>query len=143
MAKKKIGSIKLQVPSGKANPSPPIGPALGQRGVNIMAFCKEFNAKTANMEIGVPLPVIITVYHDKSFSFVMKKPPVTHFLKKAAGISSGSQKPGREAVGKITIEQIKAIAKEKMEDLNACDLAAAVMIIKGSARSMGLKVVEN
>lgn len=141
MAKKIIGYIKLQVAAGKANPSPPIGPALGQRGVNIMAFCKEFNAKTQNMELGMPIPVVITVYQDKSFSFEMKTPPASYFLKKAANLKSASKKPGHETVGQVTREQIIEIAQTKMQDLNANDLDAAVKIIEGSARSMGLKLV--
>ena len=141
MAKKVIGYIKLQVAAGKANPSPPIGPALGQRGVNIMGFCKEFNAKTQNMEVGMPIPVVITVYQDKSFSFIMKTPPASYFLKKVANIKSGSVKPGTVVVGQITKLQIKEIAEIKMEDLNAVDIEAAMKIIEGSARSMGLEVI--
>lgn len=140
MAKKIIGYIKLQVAAGKANPSPPIGPALGQRGVNIMGFCKEFNAKTQNMEPGMPIPVVITVYQDKSFSFIMKTPPASYFLKKAAKLKSGSQKPGQQSAGTVTKAQIIEIAQAKMEDLNANDIDAAVKIIEGSARSMGIQV---
>jgi large subunit ribosomal protein L11 len=142
MAKKIIGYIKLQIPAGKANPSPPIGPALGQRGVNIMGFCKEFNAKTAQMEVGMPIPVVITVYQDKSFSFIMKQPPVSYFLKKAAQIKSGSSKTGREVIGTVTLAQVRSIAEQKMQDLNAVDLDGAVAMISGSARSIGLEVVE-
>lgn len=142
MAKKIIGYIKLQVAAGKANPSPPIGPALGQRGVNIMGFCKEFNAKTQNMEPGMPIPVVITVYQDKSFSFIMKTPPASYFLKKAANLKSASKKPGHDVAGQVTKSQIIEIAKAKMEDLNAIDIDAAVKIIEGSARSMGFVVTE-
>lgn len=143
MAKKIAGYIKLQVPAGKANPSPPIGPALGQRGLNIMEFCKGFNAATQSMEPGMPIPVIITVYQDKTFSMEMKKPPVTYFLKKAAKIAKGSHKTNVDpTVGKITVAQLKEIAKEKMVDMNANDVDAAVMMLKGSAVSMGLEVVE-
>ena len=140
MAKKILGYVKLQIPAGKANPSPPIGPALGQRGVNIMGFCKEFNAKTASLEVGMPIPVIITVYQDKSFSFIMKTPPATYFLKKAAGLSGGAAKPGRDVAGTVTLDQVRQIAETKMVDLNAVDIEAAMEIIKGSARSMGLEV---
>lgn len=143
MAKKVIGFIKLQIPAGKANPSPPIGPALAQKGLNIMEFCKAFNAKTQQMEPGMPIPVVITAYADKSFTFIMKTPPVTYFLKKAAKIQSGSQKTGISAfVGKVTMTQVREIAKEKMEDLNANDIEAAAQMIIGSARSMGVDVVE-
>ncbi len=142
MAKKVVGYIKLQVPSGKANPSPPIGPALGQRGLNIMEFCKAFNAQTQSIEPGTPIPVVISVYADRTFSFVTKTPPNTHFLKKAAGIQKGTQTPGRGTVGKVTMAQIHEIAKVKMVDLNAHDLDAACQMIVGSARSMGLEVVE-
>lgn len=142
MAKKITGYIKLQVAAGKANPSPPIGPALGQRGLNIMEFCKAFNAQTQSVEPGTPLPVVITVYADRTFSFVTKTPPNTFFLKKAAGISKGIQTPGRGTVGKVTMNQIKEIAKTKMVDLNAHDLDAACRMVIGSARSMGLEVVE-
>ncbi|MFN7902290.1 MAG: 50S ribosomal protein L11 [Holosporales bacterium] len=142
MAKKIAGYIKLQVPAGKANPSPPIGPALGQRGLNIMEFCKAFNAKTQGMEPGTPLPVIITAYSDKSFTFITKLPPVSFFLKKAANLKSGSQTPGRGFAGKIKRSQLREIAKNKMPDLNAVDIDAATSMIEGSARSMGLEVVE-
>jgi large subunit ribosomal protein L11 len=142
MAKKILGYIKLQVKAGSATPSPPIGPALGQRGVNIMGFCKEFNARTENVEKGTPLPTVITVYQDKSFTFVTKTPPATFFLKQAAKITSGSQKPGRDSAGKVTLAQCREIAEKKMKDLNANDLDQATKIIAGSARSMGLQVVE-
>jgi large subunit ribosomal protein L11 len=142
MAKKILGYIKLQVKAGSATPSPPIGPALGQRGVNIMGFCKEFNARTENVEKGTPLPTVITVYQDKSFTFVTKTPPATFYLKQAAKITSGSQKPGRDSVGKVTLTQCREIAEKKMKDLNANDLDQATKIIAGSARSMGLQVVE-
>ena len=142
MAKKILGYIKLQVNAGAATPSPPIGPALGQRGVNIMGFCKEFNARTEGLVKGTPLPTVITVYQDKSFSFVTKTPPATHYLKQAAGIKSGSGKTGRETVGSVTRTQLRTIAEAKMKDLNASDIEAAARIIEGSARAMGLKVVE-
>ena len=142
MAKKIEGYIKLQVPAGKANPSPPIGPALGQRGLNIMEFCKAFNAKTQELEVGMPIPVVITAYSDRSFSFVTKTPPVSYFLKKAAGLPKGSQTPGKGTVGKVTQSQIKEIAQKKMVDLNATTVDAAMQMIVGSARSMGLEVVE-
>jgi len=142
MAKKILGYIKLQVAAGAATPSPPIGPALGQRGVNIMGFCKEFNARTEGVAKGTPLPTVITVYQDKSFSFVTKTPPATHYLKEAAGIKSGSGKTGREVAGSVTRTQLKDIAQAKMKDLNANDIDAAAKIIEGSARAMGLKVVE-
>ena len=142
MAKKVTGFLKLQVPAGAANPSPPIGPALGQRGLNIMEFCKAFNAQTAKMEKNVPIPVVITTYQDRSFTFEMKTPPVSYFLKKAAGLSSGSKTPGREKIGKVTRTQVKEIAEQKMKDLNASDINAAMKMIEGSARSMGLEVVE-
>lgn len=140
MAKKVAGYIKLQVPAGKANPSPPIGPALGQRGLNIMEFCKAFNAQTQNMEAGMPIPVIITAYADKSFSFIMKGPTVTYLLKKAAGIEKASQRPNTEKVGSITRAQVEEIANLKQPDLTAADLEAAVKTIAGSARSMGITV---
>ncbi len=140
MAKKIIGYIKLQVPAGKANPSPPIGPALGQRGLNIMEFCKAFNAQTQGMEVGLPVPVVITAYADKSFTFVMKTPPATVLIKKAAGIGKGSAKPHTDKVGKLTREQAEAIATTKMPDLTAADMDAAVRTIAGSARSMGIDV---
>jgi large subunit ribosomal protein L11 len=142
MAKKILGYIKLQVPAGAATPSPPIGPALGQRGVNIMGFCKEFNARTDAMTKGTPLPTVITVYQDKSFTFVTKTPPATHFLKQAVGIKSGSGQTGRETVGEVTRSQLREIAEKKMKDLNANDIEAAAKIIEGSARAMGLRVVE-
>ncbi len=142
MAKKIAGYIKLQVPAGQANPSPPIGPALGQRGLNIMQFCKDFNAASKEMEPGSPVPVVITYYVDKSFSFSMKTPPAYFFLKKAAGIKSGSQTPGRGTAGSVTMEQIREIAQRKMKDLNATNIDQAAKIIAGSARSMGLTVKE-
>ena len=142
MAKKILGYVKLQVKAGSATPSPPIGPALGQRGVNIMGFCKEFNARTESVEKGTPLPTVITVYQDKSFTFITKTPPATFFIKQALKIQSGSKKPGREVVGQITRAQLREIAEKKMKDLNANDLEQAAKIIEGSARSMGLKVVE-
>ncbi|HEV7258205.1 MAG TPA: 50S ribosomal protein L11 [Bosea sp. (in: a-proteobacteria)] len=142
MAKKITGYVKLQVPAGAANPSPPIGPALGQRGLNIMEFCKAFNAKTAQMEKGMPIPVIITAYQDRSFTFEMKQPPVSYWLKKAAGLTSGSKTPGRGGnVGKVTVAQINEIATKKMADLNCDSVESAASMIKGSARSMGLEVV--
>ena len=140
MAKKITGYIKLQVPAGKANPSPPIGPALGQRGLNIMEFCKAFNAQTQGLEPGLPIPVVITAYADKSFTFVMKTPPATVLIKKAAGIQKGSAKPHTDKVGKITLAQAQDIAKSKMKDLTAADLDAAVRTVAGSARSMGIVV---
>jgi large subunit ribosomal protein L11 len=142
MAKKITGYIKLQVPAGAANPSPPIGPALGQRGVNIMEFCKAFNAQTGDMEKGMPIPTVITVYADRSFSFEMKTPPATYFLKKAAKISSGAKEPGKQSAGRVKRSQLREIAELKMKDLNANDLDAAAKIIEGSARAMGLDVVE-
>jgi large subunit ribosomal protein L11 len=142
MAKKVVGYIKLQVPAGKANPSPPIGPALGQRGLNIMEFCKAFNAQTQGLEPGMPIPVTITAYGDRSFTFKMTSPPNSYFLKKAAGIDKGSQTPGKGTVGKVTMAQIRDIANKKMKDLNAKDLDGACRMIVGSARSMGLEVVE-
>jgi large subunit ribosomal protein L11 len=142
MAKKILGYIKLQVPAGAATPSPPIGPALGQRGVNIMGFCKEFNARTENVQKGTPLPTVITVYQDKSFTFVTKTPPATFYLKEVTGLKSGSGKTGRETVGQVTRQQLRDIAEKKMKDLNANDIEAASRIIEGSARAMGLRVVE-
>lgn len=142
MAKKVIGYIRLQVPAGKATPSPPIGPALGQRGLNIMEFCKQFNAATQGLEPGMPIPVVITAYADRTFSFVTKTPPVSFLLRRAAGIEKGSQTPGRQVAGKVTVAQCREIAEQKMKDLNAYDLEAATRIIMGSARSMGLEVVE-
>lgn len=142
MAKKITGYIKLQVPAGAANPSPPIGPALGQRGVNIMEFCKAFNAATQELEKGMPIPTVITVYADRSFSFETKTPPASFLLKKAAGLKSGSKEPGKAVAGRIKRSQLEEIATVKMKDLNANDLAAATKIIEGSARAMGLEVVE-
>ena len=140
MAKKIDAYIKLQVKAGEANPSPPVGPALGQRGVNIMEFCKAFNARTQEVEKGLPLPVVITVFSDKSFTFITKTPPASILLKKAAGIKSGSSKPNSSKVGTVTRAQLEEIAKTKMEDLNAANMEAAIRIIEGSARSMGLNV---
>lgn len=142
MAKKIDGYINLQVPAGQANPSPPIGPALGQRGVNIMEFCKSFNAKTKEIEQGTPIPVKITVFSDRSFTFEMRTPPASFFLKKAASINSGSKAPGRDVAGSVTMEQCRDIAKTKLKDLNTDDVEQAARTIAGSARSMGLKVVE-
>ncbi|MGH6978258.1 MAG: 50S ribosomal protein L11 [Brevundimonas sp.] len=142
MAKKSLGYIKLQVAAGSATPSPPIGPALGQRGVNIMGFCKEFNARTEKVAKGTPLPTVITVYQDKSFTFVTKTPPATFFLKQAAGIKSGAKLVGREIAGKVTQAQVREIAEAKMKDLNANDIDAAMRIIEGSARAIGIEVVE-
>ncbi|MDB5418340.1 MAG: rplK [Phenylobacterium sp.] len=142
MAKKILGYIKLQVPAGAATPSPPIGPALGQRGVNIMGFCKEFNARTEKEQKGTPLPTVITVYQDKSFTFVTKTPPASYYLKQAAKLQSGSKLPGRDVAGKVTRSQLREIAEKKMKDLNANDVEAAARIIEGSARSMGLQIVE-
>ena len=142
MAKKITGYIKLQVPAGAANPSPPIGPALGQRGLNIMEFCKTFNAKTQDQEKGMPIPVTITVFSDKSFTFEMKTPPVSYFLKKAAKLESGSKTPGREPVGQVSKKQVREIAEQKMKDLNCDTIEAAMKMIEGSARSMGLAVTE-
>ena len=140
MAKKVAGFLKLQVPAGAANPSPPIGPALGQRGLNIMAFCKDFNAKTSQMEKGSPIPVVITIYGDKSFTFEMRTPPVSFFIKKAANLQSGSKAPGRDKAGKITKAQVKEIAEKKMADLNCDTVEAAMRMVEGSARSMGIEV---
>ncbi len=142
MAKKITGYIKLQVPAGAANPSPPIGPALGQRGVNIMEFCKAFNAQTGEVEKGTPLPTVITVYADRSFSFETKTAPATYLIKKAAGLKSGSKEPGKVSAGKIARSKLSEIAEMKMKDLNANDIEAATKIIEGSARAMGLEVVE-
>ena len=148
MAKKLVGTMKLQVKAGQANPSPPVGPALGQRGINIMEFCKAFNAKTQSMEQGLPVPVVISYYQDKSFTFIVKSPPATVLLKKAAKLklgkkpASGANKPGYETVGKVTMAQVREIAEMKMEDLNANDLDAASKIIAGSARAMGIEVTE-
>src|SRR5262245_63055740 len=141
MAKKLTGYLELQVPAGAANPSPPIGPALGQRGLNIMEFCKAFNAQTQNMEKGAPLPVVITIYADRSFTFEMKTPPVSHFLKKAANIQSGAKTPGRGVVGQVTNAQVREIGGKKMKDLNCATVESAMRMIEGSARSMGLEVV--
>jgi len=140
MAKKIVGYVKLQVPAGSATPSPPIGPALGQRGLNIMEFCKAFNAATQEMEKGSPIPVVITAYADKSFTFEMKQPPVTFFIKKAVNLKSGSKLPGKESAGTITVAQLRDIAEKKMKDLNADNIDAAVSMIAGSARSMGIQV---
>jgi len=140
MAKKVIGYIKLQIPAGKANPSPPVGPALGQRGLNIMEFCKAFNAATQSLEPGLPIPVVITAFADKSFTFIMKTPPATVLIKKAAKLEKGSPRPNTEKVGKITRAQAEEIAKTKMPDLTAADMDAAVRTIAGSARSMGIEV---
>lgn len=142
MAKKIVGYIKLQIPAGKANPSPPVGPALGQRGLNIMEFCKAFNAATQKIEPGTPTPVVITAYADRSFTFITKTPPVSYFLKKAAKIDSASKEPGKVVAGKVTMSQIREIAKLKMVDMNANDIDAACRMIAGSAVSMGLQVDE-
>ena len=147
MAKKVTGYIKLQVPAGSAHPSPPIGPALGQRGLNIMEFCKAFNARTQGMEKGTPIPVIITAYQDRSFTFEMKQPPVSYFLKRAANLklgkkpASGSKTPGRGSVGRVTRDQVREIAEKKIVDLNCSTVEAAMSMVEGSARSMGLEVV--
>ncbi len=143
MAKKIVGYIKLQIAAGKANPSPPVGPALGQRGLNIMAFCKEFNAATQGMEPGTPTPVVITAFADRTFTFITKTPPNTYFLKKAAGIAKGTTTPGKgAAVGRVTTSQLREIAETKMKDMNANEIEAAMRMLAGSARSMGLSVVE-
>lgn len=142
MAKKVTGYIKLQVPAGKANPSPPIGPALGQRGLNIMEFCKKFNAETQGMEPGMPIPVVITAFADRTFTFITKTPPASYFLKKAASLSKGSQTPGRATVGSVTTAQCREIAEQKMKDMNAVDIDGATKMIVGAARSMGLIVAE-
>ena len=142
MAKKIAGQLKLQVAPGSATPSPPIGPALGQRGINIMEFCKAFNAATDSLEKGMPIPTVITVYADRSFTFVTKTPPASYFLKKAAKLQSGSKEPGKVVAGKVTQSQVREIAEAKMADLNANDIDQAMKIIEGSARSMGLEVVE-
>jgi large subunit ribosomal protein L11 len=141
MAKKIAGQLKLQVAAGSATPSPPIGPALGQRGINIMEFCKAFNAQTQEMEKGSPIPVVITYYQDKSFTFAMKTPPVSYFLKKAVNLKSGSKEPGKSTVGQISRDKVREIAEAKMKDLNANDVDAAMRMVEGSARSMGLEVV--
>ena len=140
MAKKIVGYVKLQVPAGQANPAPPIGPALGQRGLNIMEFCKAFNAATQKMEPGSPVPVVITAYQDKSFTFEMKSPPASYFLKKAAKINAGSKEPGKSIVGKVTMDQCREIATQKLKGMNARDVEAGAREIAGSARSMGLEV---
>ncbi len=143
MAKKIVGYVKLQIPAGKANPSPPVGPALGQRGLNIMQFCKEFNAATQALEPGMPIPVVITAFADRTFTFITKTPPNTYFLKKAAGITKGTTTPGKGAtVGRVTTSQLREIAENKMKDMNANDVEAAMRMLTGSARSMGLSVVE-
>ena len=142
MAKKITGYLKLQVPAGSANPSPPIGPALGQRGLNIMEFCKAFNAQTQKLEKGAPIPVVITIYGDRSFTFEMRTPPVSFFLKKAANIQSGSKAPGRDKAGAVTKAQVKEIAEQKMKDLNCDTIEAAMRMVEGSARSMGVEVAE-
>ncbi|MCB8840624.1 50S ribosomal protein L11 [Aurantimonas sp. VKM B-3413] len=142
MAKKIVGQLKLQVPAGSATPSPPIGPALGQRGINIMEFCKSFNAQTQEMEKGQPIPVVITYYQDKSFTFAMKTPPVSYFLKKAANLKSGSKEPGKSVAGQVSRDQVRDIAEKKMKDLNATTIEAAMAMVEGSARSMGLEVAE-
>ncbi len=143
MAKKIVGSLKLQVAAGSATPSPPIGPALGQRGLNIMEFCKGFNARTQEMEKGMPVPVVITIFGDKSFTFELRQPPMSYFLKKAAGLTSGSKTPGKGSpAGKVTAAQVREIAQKKMVDLNTDSVDSAMRIVEGSARSMGLEVVE-
>ena len=142
MAKKVTGYLKLQVPAGSANPAPPIGPALGQRALNIMEFCKAFNSQTQQLEKGAPIPVVITIYADRSFSFEMRTPPVSHFIKKAAKLDAGSKAPGRDKVGSITKAQVKEIAEKKMKDLNSSTIEAAMRMIEGSARSMGIEVRE-
>ncbi len=140
MAKKVMGQLKLQVAAGEAKPAPPVGPALGQRGINIMEFCKAFNAKTADMEKGAPCPTVITYYQDKSFTFEIKTPPASYYLKKAAGLKSGSKKPGKDVAGSVSVAQVREIAEAKMKDLNANSIEAAMQIILGSARSMGIEV---
>ena len=140
MAKKVAGILKLQVPAGKANPSPPVGPALGQRGINIMEFCKAFNAKTQELESGAPCPTVITYYVDKSFTMDIKTPPASYMIKKAAKLKSGSKEPGKTVAGSVTVKQVREIAEAKMVDLNANDIEAAMLIIAGSARSMGIEV---
>lgn len=142
MAKKIVGYIKLQIPAGKANPSPPVGPALGQRGLNIMEFCKAFNAATQKLEPGMPIPVVITAYADRTFSFITKMPPVSYFIVKAAGLPKGSKEPGRSKIGKITKAQAVEIAEKKMPDLNCSTVESAVSMVVGQARSMGVEVVE-
>ena len=140
MAKKLVGTMKLQVKAGQANPSPPVGPALGQRGINIMEFCKAFNAKTADLEPGAPCPTVISYYQDKSFTMDIKTPPASYFLKKAAKVKSGATNPSRDIVGSVSVDQVKEIAEAKMKDLNANDIEGAMKIIMGSARSMGIEV---
>ncbi|HEY4773542.1 MAG TPA: 50S ribosomal protein L11 [Xanthobacteraceae bacterium] len=140
MAKKVTGFLKLQVPAGAANPAPPIGPALGQRGLNIMEFCKAFNAQTQQMEKGMPIPVVITIYGDRSFAFELRTPPVAYFIKKAAGLESGAKAPGRDKIGSITKAQVREIAEKKMKDLNSDTIEAAMRMVEGSARSMGIEV---
>ena len=140
--KKILGLIKLQIPAGKANPSPPVGPALGQKGLNIMEFCKAFNAATQKMEPGIPVPVVITAFEDKSFTFITKLPPVAYFIKKAANIKSGSKEPSKSVAGQMTLAQVKEVAEAKMPDLNCATVEAAMNMVKGQARSMGVKVVE-
>ena len=142
MAKKIDGYIKLNIPAGAANPSPPVGPALGQRGLNIMEFCKAFNAETESLEKNMPIPVIITVYVDKSFSFVTKTPPVSYFLKKATGKEKASSEPGRDIIASINSKQVREIAENKMKDLNAADIEGAIKMVEGSARSMGIEILE-
>ena len=142
MAKKIDGYIKLNIPAGAANPSPPVGPALGQRGINIMEFCKAFNAETESLEKNMPIPVIITVYVDKSFSFVTKTPPVSYFLKKAVGKEKASSEPGRDFIGSVNSKQVKEIAENKMKDLNAANIEGAIKMVEGSARSMGIEILE-
>ena len=142
MAKEVLGLIKLQIPAGGANPSPPVGPALGQRGLNIMDFCKAFNDKTKDLEKGAPIPVVITAYKDRTFSFITKLPPVSYYLKKAAKIKKGNSTPGRSLEGKVTMEDVKKIASQKMIDLNAIDIEGAMNMVKGSAVSMGMEVVK-
>lgn len=142
MAKKILGFIKLQIPAGKANPSPPVGPALGQRGLNIMEFCKAFNASTSKLEPGMPIPVVITAYQDRTFSFITKMPPVSYFLKKAAGLDKGGSEPGRKKAGKVKVAQVKEIAEKKMQDMNCSTVEAAMEMVKGQALSMGYEVVE-
>jgi large subunit ribosomal protein L11 len=142
MAKKITGYVKLQVPAGSANPAPPIGPALGQRGLNIMEFCKAFNAQTQKLEKGAPIPVVITVYQDRSFTFEMRTPPVSHFIKKAAKLESGSKNPGRDVAGSLSKKQVREIAEQKMKDLNCDTIESAMRMVEGSARSMGIEVKE-
>ncbi len=138
--KKKVAEIKLQIPAGKANPSPPIGPALGQRGLNIVEFCKQFNDRTKEMEVGMPIPVIITAFADRSFTFIMKTPPTSYLLRKAAGVAGGSKIAGREVIGKVSIPEVEKIAKMKMEDMGIDSISSAINSVKGTARSMGIEV---